>query len=225
MKKLILLFACLLVCIATFGQNADYFVYTKKADSLYRVKDYRNSALTYSLAFKANEWKGLSDDRYNAACSWALSSSADSAFFQLTRIATKANYKNYDHIISDSDLNSLHSDSRWQPLLAVVKQNKEKAELNLNKPVVAALDSVFEEDQKYRLQLNDIEKRYGVNSEEMQDQWALINKKDSSNLAVVRSILDKYGWLGEDAIGTRGVSALFLVVQHADLSTQEKYIQ
>ena len=52
----------------------------------------------------------------------------------------------------------------------------------------------------------------------------LIYIKDSINVSKVSSILDKHGWLGEDVIGPQGNSTLFLVIQHANLATQEKYL-
>lgn len=48
--------------------------------------------------------------------------------------------------------------------------------------------------------------------------------QDSVNLLKVTRILDKYGWLGPDVIGWQGGTALFLVIQHADLKVQEKYL-
>jgi hypothetical protein len=36
--------------------------------------------------------------------------------------------------------------------------------------------------------------------------------------------LDKYGWLGADVVGARGSITLFLVIQHANLKTQQKYL-
>ena len=48
--------------------------------------------------------------------------------------------------------------------------------------------------------------------------------KDSLNLVAVDSILGERGWLGPDVIGPRGNNTLFLVIQHADLSTQVKYL-
>lgn len=36
--------------------------------------------------------------------------------------------------------------------------------------------------------------------------------------------MDERGWLGADVIGNRGNSTLFLVIQHADLETQVKYL-
>ena len=224
MKKIIFLSVCFISTQVTFGQNAEYFSLVKKADSLYTAKDFKTSALTYSAAFKANGWVGISDDRYNAACSWALANNSDSSFFQLNRIATKANYINYEHIITDPDLNSLHNDNRWKPLLDLIKRNKEKAEANLNKPLVAQLDSIYNEDQKYRLQIEEIEKKYGLESNEMKDHWKIINQKDSINLSKVKSLLDSYGWLGTDIVGRQGNSTLFLVIQHSDQRTQEKYL-
>lgn len=182
------------------------------------------AAITYSEAFKTNNWKGYPNDRYNAACSWALASVPDSAFFQLNRIATKSNYKKYGHIIADSDLNSLHNDIRWNPLLELIKQNKDTAEANYNKPLVAILDSIYLEDQKHRKESSEIEVKYGWDSKESKNLWKLINEKDSTNLIIVKSILDKYGWLGPNVIGEQGNSALFLVIQHSDQATQEKYL-
>jgi hypothetical protein len=226
MKQIALIFVFFLETHLTFAQNypKEYFYLVKIADSLYDSNEYKKSADKYSEAFKANGWKGYSNDRYNAACSWALASETDSAFFQLNRIATQMNYANYSHITTDTDLISLHNDNRWKLLLEKIKQNKEKAESNLNKTLVAILDSVYIEDQKYRQQIDVIEKKYGWESKEMKDYWKIINEKDSINLIKVKSILDKYGWVGEDIVGEEGNSTLFLVIQHSDQVTQEKYL-
>jgi hypothetical protein len=82
---------------------------------------------------------GIVKDRYNAACSWALANYPDSAFFQLNRISSKGNYMNYNAIISDSDLNSLHNDNRWEPILDAIKKNKKNAESNLNQAIILQL--------------------------------------------------------------------------------------
>jgi len=39
-----------------------------------------------------------------------------------------------------------------------------------------------------------------------------------------QTLLDQYGWLGADVIGAQGNATLFLVIQHADQATQEKYL-
>ena len=106
--------------------------------------------------------------------------------------------------------------------ITIFAQNK--AIVNLDTALVAILDTLFYEDQTYREQLNDIEKEYGLASEEVQNLWNIIHEKDSINLLKVREILDKRGWLGADVIGQQGSRTLFLVIQHADLKTQIKYL-
>lgn len=226
MKQTALIIAFFFLTHLAFGQTVpkEYFDLVQTAFSLYNSKEYKKSADTYTEAFKANGWKGFSNDRYNAACSWALASVPDSAFFQLERITTRMNYSDYGHITTDPDLISLHNTSRWKLLIEQVKQNKNKAEANFNKPLVALLDSIYIEDQKYRQQIDGIEKKYGWESTQMKDHWKIINEKDSINLVKVKSILDKYGWLGADVVGEQGNSTLFLVIQHADQTTQEKYL-
>jgi hypothetical protein len=47
---------------------------------------------------------------------------------------------------------------------------------------------------------------------------------DSTNLIQVESILKKFGWLGHDKIGSQANTTLFMVIQHSNLSVQEKYL-
>lgn len=54
--------------------------------------------------------------------------------------------------------------------------------------------------------------------------WKEILKRDSLNLIKVSRILDERGWPDKALIGERGTSAIFLVIQHADQGTQEKYL-
>lgn len=220
------LFILLLVSCLTKAQELPktYLDLVRKADSLYTAKVYKSSAFTYSEAFKANGWKATANDRYNAACAWALAGYADSAFFNLERVANLMGYSNYDHVKSDKDLVSLYGNKRWETFLNKVKENKEVSEANLNKPLVRQLDSIYESDQNDRLQLQGMEEKYGRDSKEMRTMWKKIAYQDSVNLIKVCAILDKYGWLGPDVVGGRGNSTLFLVVQHSDLKTQLKYL-
>ena len=100
----------------------------------------------------------------------------------------------------------------------------EKAEANLDRTLVALLDTVFQDDQKYRQELQGIEEKFGRESEEMKAQWKIISQKDSINLIIVKKILDERGWLGADVIGGKGNQTLFLVIQHSNLETQDKYL-
>ena len=56
------------------------------------------------------------------------------------------------------------------------------------------------------------------------DSAAFIEYIDSTNLVQVEKLIQKYGWPGKSFVGIKGNRAVFLVVQHADLKTQEKYL-
>jgi len=193
----------------------------KKQILFSKIKEYKHSAFMYSSAFKVNDWKGLAHHRYKAACSWALANYPDSAFFQLNRIATKSNFKEYTDLLNDEDFKALHNDSRWLPLLDIVKQNKYAG---LNKPLSERLDSVYYDDSNDRILEEEEVKKYGFNSKEVKARWKIINHKDSINLLKVTILLDSHGWLGANLVGAQGNQALFLVIQHSPLKTQEKYL-
>jgi len=226
MKKRIIILFFLFISAVFYAQTVttQYSNLIKKAEKYYYLKNYKQSATTYTLAFKANKWKALPDDRYNAACSWALANNKDSAFHQLNIIVTKSNYSDYEQITSEEDLKSLHKDKRWKPLLQSIQENKEKKEALLNKPLIKQLDSIYNDDQSLRVKAIEIQKKYGNDSKEMKQIWEAISLNDSINLIKVKNIIDANGWLGTDVIGEKGNQTLFLVIQHADQKTQEKYL-
>lgn len=214
-----------LVFNLSYGQNQEkYSELIKEAWNLYKTKEYKQSAQKYSQAFSVMGDESKIPDRYNAACSWALAKEIDSSFVQLFLVSDKGNYSNYGHITTDNDLDILHSDNRWSTVLDIVKVNKEKAEANLDKPLVAILDTINREDQDLRRQVREVEEKYGRDSEEIKAHWKKIGEKDSINLIKIQKILDEKGWLSSDVIGRQGNNTLFLVIQHSDLQVQEKYL-
>lgn len=88
----------------------------------------------------------------------------------------------------------------------------------------ATLDAVFASNQGYRPRLAAAEKEFGKDSAQARALRATIAETDAANFATVREILDRHGWVGESAVGARASTALFLVIQQADLATQEKYL-
>jgi pimeloyl-ACP methyl ester carboxylesterase len=128
-----LLFALLVISTSlVYGQNkqAKFATLIREADSMYSAKDYKGSAFAFSAAFKAPDRNVTINQRYNAACSWALAQFPDSAFFYLNYLASALNYTNYGHLKADPDFKSLYADNRWKPLLEAVKANKDKAYAN-----------------------------------------------------------------------------------------------
>jgi hypothetical protein len=219
MKKYCVIIGLSLTMRLAFGQTAppEYHNLVKQADSLYKAKDYINSGLKFSKAFQSFGGLGYSNHRYDAACSWALAGNADSAFFNLHRIVDKANYANYKHLTSDTDLNTLHTDKRWTTLILQVKQNKEKSEEKYNKPLLDLLDSMRTEDQKWRNHMTRFtngELQNDTISKETISRRMMLT--DSSNYFLLKDIFDKYGFPNYDIVGKEGSNNFWLLVQHQD---------
>lgn len=218
MKTVFLFFLCLFSSLA-YAQN--YASLVSAAEKKYNEKAYRESVELYKQAFKL-EQKSRSDF-YNAACSAALTKDSELALNWLAQAIDKG-YINIRHLKTDSDLNSLHSRKEWSELVAKLQVNVDKIEANYDKPLQAKLLSIYDDDQKYRLQINELGQKHGFESQEVKALWKTIEEKDSVNLIQVKTILDQYGWVGEEKVGPQANMTLFLVIQHADLATQQKYL-
>ena len=231
-KILLILFTVLLLFQEkTFGQIPElYLKNVKEADSLYKINEFKKASNKFTAAFQANKWKAFPDDRYKASKSWALAGVADSAFAQLyylveigkTRDLGK--YMQESYVKNDNAFNNLHKFPKWEQLFVLMNKNLSQFESKYNGKLIASLDTIFQNDQRYRLQSDSVTKRFGHSSKEIIQLISIINLNDSLNLIKVKDIIDKYGWLGEDVIGATGNRALFLVIQHADIVTQEKYL-
>jgi hypothetical protein len=90
--------------------------------------------------------------------------------------------------------------------------------------VIQQLFKIDELDQRYRNQIDFVETKYGRESKEMHTLFKDMRRADSINLIQVESIIKKYGWLGYNEVGSQANTALFMVIQHSDLLTQEKYL-
>lgn len=86
------------------------------------------------------------------------------------------------------------------------------------------LELIGVEDQTLRLLLPEVSKRFGKSSREEEYIWSLIHHQDSICLNKTLKILNDYGWLGKSRIGSKANQALWLVIQHANLEIQEKYL-
>ncbi|UOE47664.1 DUF2268 domain-containing putative Zn-dependent protease [Mucilaginibacter sp. SMC90] len=113
-----LTFLFILLSAAAFGQKS----LSNKGDSLYEAKNFVQAGNCYLQSAKQAEFKAAAtNDYYNAACCYALSGKADSAM-TILKLAINSGYKNAAHLVTDSDLNSLHQMPEWRPLLNSVEK-------------------------------------------------------------------------------------------------------
>ncbi|MEN5307661.1 DUF6624 domain-containing protein [Chryseobacterium cucumeris] len=212
----------LLLLFLFSGVNAqEYSKLISEANQLYESKDYKMSADLYNQAFKIESENP--SHLYNGACSSSLAGNTKQAFKWLN-LSIEKGWTNLKHLNSDTDLENLHSKKEWGKTIEKLEKKIAAIEANYDKPLQAELLAILDEDQKYRVQMSETQKKFGPNSKEINDLWKITNQKDSINLIKVKKILDEKGWVGKDKVGAQANSALFLVIQHSDLETQKKYL-
>ncbi|RZK27935.1 MAG: hypothetical protein EOO61_22745 [Hymenobacter sp.] len=86
------------------------------------------------------------------------------------------------------------------------------------------LKQIFVEDQRPRLQIDTIGKQYGFKSAQAQPIWEQMRQADSINLPKIERIISQYGYPGKSLVGEKQNETAWLVIQHAPLAVQEKYL-
>ncbi|UVD79344.1 tetratricopeptide repeat protein [Myroides albus] len=120
------------------------------------------------------------------------------------------------------DFESLHQLDEWKLFV----QNLKEQDIKKNSPyasIISQLETIFDRDQSIRKQYNQTQSIHGNYSNELKAVSDEMKKIDQANLQEVEAILVKHGWLGADQIGYKANKTLFLVIQHADLTVQQKY--
>ncbi len=92
------------------------------------------------------------------------------------------------------------------------------------------LIAMGDEDQKFRTILQEamIKASSSSGAKTLKDLPELIKKQaeiDHKNLARLEEIIQKHGWPGKSLVGDKGSIAAFLILQHSEQSTQEKYLE
>jgi len=217
--KAILTTILLFLFTLSFSQN--YKTLIGEADAFYKNKEYKKSVEKYTAAFSVEQKSP--EDLYNAACSAALLGNKKVAF-QWLQLALNKGWSNVNHLTTDTDLKSLHNDKKWSILVSDMQKVVDAREAKYDKPLQAKLLALFEEDQTIRRDYIKAQKDYGNQSKIVDSLGKVMMHKDSINLGKVTEILDKYGWVGVDKVGGQANQTLFLVIQHSDLKTQQKYL-
>ena len=197
------------------AQTFDY------ADSLYYAEDYQASADAYTTAFKTEE--GDVYQYYNAASAWALVGDTTKALDYLQQSATDG-YRHHDHLRRDENLNSLHTSSMWPAIVSTVEANLTEYEKDYDHDLKDRLERIYLEDQVIRQLWEEAEKRFGKGSDELKYFWEVVGQQDSINELAVIDIIEKRGWPATSLVGDKANRTVWLVIQHAEVEVQEKYL-
>jgi len=163
-------FICFFI-ISDFGYSQDATIFYKKADSLYKAKDYKNSAFAYSEGIRIEGTTTRVGRYWGCACSWSLAGDADSAFSYLRQLeySDKISLDNALEIINDADFKPIQSDSRWQTAINAILNN-----------AVKSLSNAIKSSKR----INPVKDRY-----EIAGAWATAKNSDST-LFYLNSIIN-----------------------------------
>ncbi|CAM3563667.1 DUF6624 domain-containing protein [Flavobacterium chungbukense] len=219
MKKLLAFFFIVTNCVSAQAQT--YKEWIKKGDSCYKVENYKLSVGYYEKAFKIE--KKDSGDLYNAGCAASLALENKKAFKWLN-LAIDKGYENNTHMQIDGDLKRLHAEKEWKEIIDKLQKKLDILGAHYDKPLQKELLEIYANDQDIRGIAMKIYKTEGAGSKSLDSIGKIMSYKDSINLIKVVKILDEKGWIGKDAVGSQASETLFLVIQHADLKYQQKYL-
>jgi hypothetical protein len=131
-----------------------------------------------------------------------------------------------DHVTEDDANNAMHATGHVQltltlPQVGPVTFHGDELvfrveELDADKArAIRDLEAMGATDQELR----------GKNPGAMtKEDWARQGTLDQANIKRLAEIVDRYGWPGVHVAGAAGSQNAFMVVQHADLPSQQKYL-
>jgi hypothetical protein len=218
-RKLILTAFTLFHVSFSFAQT--YYEYVAKAFTAYQKTNYKESLHLYQESFTLDSTHAT--DLYNGACSAALANEK-AVSFELLYASIRNGWTDIGHLQQDGDLQSLHGNTNWPILLKMLSDKIKKSEAGYDKKLQKELEAIYEEDQYIRSKFSDSVAKYGYQHPEVIRIGYQMYFQDSMDQEKVTKILDERGWIGTDLVGKKANEALFLVIQHADLKTQEKYL-
>lgn len=89
----------------------------------------------------------------------------------------------------------------------------------------AELLQIHADDQKYRLELEEIRKTKPIDgAARTKKLWEKIAATDAECLKRVKGILAEHSWLGLEQVGKEASVTSFFVIQHTDIATQQEYL-
>ncbi len=125
MKKLV--YSTILVLLVTqiHGQKKlNLNKINKEANSFYEKKEYNLAKNRYLKVIEYSDFRSQKQSAaYNAACCLALDKKVDSAFI-LLQTAINYGYNNKSHLKRDSDLEILHTNSKWKKIVHTIPSSK-----------------------------------------------------------------------------------------------------
>lgn len=125
MKNSFIIFIIIIFPIISSSQNTDIKTVYPSSMKEYELGHYKNASEIFQIIIDNFKLDDISTTKlYNGACIFALAKQNETAIKILDYLASNRFYSNYEHIISDSDLNNIHIEPKWKNITEKVAENK-----------------------------------------------------------------------------------------------------
>ena len=226
MKYCIVIVVCLFQTLSLIGQtfssqDPEYIDNVKAGEAYLLAAQYDSCVMYYTMAFEIKQTSFLSLMR-GAACAYSngkddLTDQWMSKAYANSWEGAKGIFDNYPEFdyLRETEFSQM-VDGRFN---AAAEASGIDLELR------SEFDSILVYDQKWRLLMRDTSDIYGWDSPQMAALWEHQNHWDSLNTLRIEEVIAEYGgYPGRSLVGNSHASTAFLVIQHAPLETQVKYI-
>lgn len=193
---------------------------TSVADQLRKEGKLKAAISVYDSLFKADPTNR--GNTYNYACAYALMGNKDSAFHYLS-IATESD--SMAQPLNDPDFYFLLEDERWADFEdKMILKIAAKYEPYTNPALTRELWRMKIKDQAFYYHIKLANDQNGMDSPIIKALWELKHQINKSNLTRIEEIIAENGWPKKSEVGSSAAQTVFLIIQHADLATQKKYL-
>lgn len=211
----------LVAIILLFAKNTCAQGVLSKADSLYR-----NGEIMAAIEEHQKTYVRDSSDYfnlYNLACIYAEIRMPDSAFKYLY-IAARLN--SVELPLCDPDFIPLYKDKRWgvfeNQLISLIQSKYDNPISDIAYAKKLWLMHAF--DQAHYRDINTAEQKINRYSPIVYVLWGIKEQYNEQNQKDLEVLIAKKGWPKISQVGNSAASAAFLIIQHADLAKQKKYL-
>ena len=181
---------------------------------------YDSCMIYYKQAFEIKQTSYLSTLR-NAAC--AYSANDKDYMEEQLKVAFDLSWGGSKNIFDNYPEFKYLKETPFEEMISA-KYLAYAAEAGVDLALMNEFDVLRYEDQRYRKEMRDVSEKFGRNSPQMDSLWQLQNAADSVNTVRICEVIDISGYPGKSIVGDGHASTAFLVIQHADLAIQEKYL-
>lgn len=225
MQHTLVTFLCLCISFQLTAQtlsspNPVYMEKVTAGEAALKAEAYTDCLKFYQEAFTIKQKSYLSTMR-GAAC--AFKANDEVVLEEFLNMAFKLNWEGskqtFDHYTEFKFLKGTGFEK-------MVNDRYQTAAIanGINFDLIEELSTIRKTDQQYRMTMGSISEKYGWDSPQMDSVWVLQNFIDSVNTQRVEEIIAEHGYPGKSMVGDGQASTAFLVIQHAALEIQEKYL-